>query len=182
MREAADVRSLDALREARFALGEYRDVVRTALSEALADAQRTQFWIESDRKFHWRMQLKKRQEKLQQEKSELARAQLAAQGSMVSTREERKRVERAQHAVDDAEQHLRAIARWSTILEREVTIFRGQLQQLGRSIDGDLPKADAKMVNMIEHLEAYIRLPSKGTKSRAAAKKDEAKAETEEKA
>ena len=180
MREKADVRSLQALEDARAALADFRDVVRTAIGEAVSDAQRIQFRLCHDGRLHWRAQLRHRQEKLQQARSELARAELAAQGSMVSVREEKALVERWIRAVDEAEQKLRNIKRWDAILEREITLFKGQLQPLARAADADLPKAAARLQQMAAALEEYVRLPSTGTPAPRPAAETSPESPTEE--
>ena len=159
MRERADVRSLQALHDARAALADFREVIRVALGEAVADAQRTQFWIASEGRLRWRAELKRRQAKLQQAKSELARAEMSTMASAISVREEKALVERWNRAVREAEEKQQALKRWNTILDREITLFKGQLQTLARTVEADLPKADGKLLRMIDSLEQYIRLP-----------------------
>lgn len=156
MRESADVRSLDALRDARAALTRFRETVRLALSEAVSDVQRTTWWVASDRKAHWKAQLRRRNELMQQARSELARAELAATGSMVSCREERGRVEKVKRAIEEAEEKLRTIGRWERALEREQSIFRAAMQPLSRAVEGDLPIADARLLSMMDALAKYV--------------------------
>ncbi len=162
MRDKANVRSLQSLQDARAAMADFRDVVRVALGEAMADVQRTQFWITNDCHLRWRSEQKRRSEKLQQAKSEYARAQMSEFASATSVREEKAAVKKWTMAVDEAEQKLRSLKKWSTMLDREITLFKGQLQTLGRAVDGDLPRADAKLLRMIDALEKYIRLPVAG--------------------
>ena len=82
--KSADVRSLDALRDARYALAEFRTTVRLALQEASSEVHRTLWWLEHDQLTHWKAQIKRRERLLQDARTELNRAQIAAMDSQVT--------------------------------------------------------------------------------------------------
>ena len=158
MRQFARVSSIDALKQFKQALAEFRTIATTALDEAQADVQRTAWWIEHDQLSHWQIQLRKRATKLAQAKSELFRAQVASPDQRVSATLERKAVEKAEALVEEAESKIAAVKRWGRVLEREILLYRGQCQQLARAIEGDLPQALLRLDRMVEALEKYVQL------------------------
>jgi hypothetical protein len=151
---SARVTSIDALREFRAALVEFCETGRSALGEAVSDVQRTSWWIEHDMREHWRRELKARQNKLAEAKTDLARAQLQQKSDVI----ERKAVVAATRRVEEAEEKLRAIKRWVVAMEREKMLFRGQCAQMSASLDGELPKTIAWMERMIDSLQQYVAL------------------------
>ena len=50
MARAADVRSIDALEEAKLAVVEFLETVKLALSEGSSDVQRTITWLQSEKR------------------------------------------------------------------------------------------------------------------------------------
>ena len=92
--------------------------------------------------------------KLAEARTDLARAQMQKKSDVM----ERKAVQRAVQMVEEAEEKLRQIKKWSTEIERQQMIFRGQCSQLSTSIDGELPKVNAWMERMIDSLQQYVAL------------------------
>ncbi|MFK7960993.1 MAG: hypothetical protein AB8G96_10755 [Phycisphaerales bacterium] len=156
MSDSVDVRNLDALRLARTAIAEYRDEAGRALAEALSDADRQVHRITTDLRVHWEGTRRRKERELNHLKSEMARAELQAMGTMRSTREERAAVDRCQRQIEDATQKIAKIRRWAVQLERDLMMFRGQCQVLGRLVEGDLVRSEAQLVLAVERLEAYL--------------------------
>jgi hypothetical protein len=154
-----DVRNLDALRDARAAVMEYRETAQAALGEAIAEADRSVRYVTQDLRARWEQERRSQERRLNHLKTELARAELQSQGQggMVSTREERANVERCQAAIETANRKLARIRQWSAVLERELGMFRGQSQVLGRHVEGDLKRAEAELSIAVDQLEEYLR-------------------------
>jgi hypothetical protein len=154
MSQFARVTSIDALREFRAALIEFADTGRSALGEALSEVQRTVWWIQNEMRDHWQRELKQRSNKLAEARTDLARAQMQQRSDVT----ERKAVQAAVRRVEEAEEKLRQIKKWSTEMERQQMLFRGQCSQLSGSLDGELPKTIAWMERMIDSLQQYVSL------------------------
>jgi hypothetical protein len=165
MSSFARVISLDVLREFKGALQEFAEQAGLALSEATSDVQRTIWWLQHDQLAHWQRELKKRNEKLAQARSDLHRAQLASNDTRTSAVVERKAVAKWERAVDEAEQKIRNVKKWHQMLEREMMLFKAQLGQVSGAVAGDIPVAVGRMDKMIRSLEAYLSIaaPSEGT-------------------
>ena len=158
MRRTADVKAIESLREARAAVADFRDTVRVALSEAQSEAQRVLWWVQQDRKGYWKHEIRRRTEKVAEARSELYRAKLAAMDPQASCFEQKKLLQRAEDRLAEAEQKMRNVEKWARVLDREVLLFKGQCQSLGRAVDAELPLADGKLKMMHDQLEAYLRV------------------------
>jgi len=157
MAERADVRSIEALRAFKAALKDFDEAARQSLSEAQSDVMRAAGWLQNDRAIYWKQQLRYRQNRLADARSELMRAEIAT-ATRTSGVVERKNVEKWKHAVEEAEHKLEAIKRWLRQLEREATLFKGKCQALARTVEGDFPKAYATLDRLYEALEKYLKL------------------------
>ncbi|MCP3904730.1 MAG: hypothetical protein GY715_13975 [Planctomycetes bacterium] len=175
MRKAADVKSIDALKRAKAAMVEFREIAGIALAEASSEVQRTMWWVQSDRRTHWAAQVRRRTEKLAEAKSELYRAQLAAMDDRAQCIEQRKLVERAERALAEAQQKVAAVKKWSLVLEREFMLFKGRLQPIARAVEGELPRGEAKLEVMTEKLDKYLRLqaPATSTPTRRSSRRED---------
>ena len=158
MRRTADVRSIDALKDAKAALIEFREIIVVALSEAQAEVQRTVWWLQHDQTTHWKHEVRRRTELVNQAKSDLYRAKLAAMDETASCLEQKKALERAEHRLREAERKVQLVKQWSQKVERESMLFRAQIQGISRAAESDLPRAEAKLEMMLDRLEAYVRL------------------------
>jgi hypothetical protein len=158
MSDSAKVSSLDAIRDFRVALMSFAEEATVALSEATSDAQRSVWYITTDCKAHWQRELKKRNEKLNQAKAELFKKQMESNDTRTSAVVERKNVAKWEAAVNQAEEKLRAIKRWTTELERQFMLFKAGVQGISNIVAGDLPNATARMQRMILALEQYIQM------------------------
>jgi hypothetical protein len=174
MRKAADVKSIDALKRAKAAMVEFRETAGVALAEASSEVQRTMWWVQTDRRTYWAAQVRRRTEKLNEAKSELYRAQLAAMDDRAQCIEQRKMVERAERALQEAHQKVAAVKKWSHMLDREFMLFKGRLQPIARAVEGELPRGEAKLELLTERLEKYVRLqaPQTSTPSRRSSRRE----------
>src|SRR5689334_9169166 len=106
MSDGARVISIDVLRTFKAALAEFAEEAGQAISGATSDVQRTIWWLRNDQAAHWQRELKKRNEKLAQAKSELHKVQLANNDARASAILERKAVAKWEHAVTEAEEKI----------------------------------------------------------------------------
>jgi len=154
--EAAGVKAIDALRDARAALLEYRGSVRGALSGATADVQRTMTWLSSDRLSYWKQQVRRRREKVANARTDLERAKLSAMDPRASCIDQKRALEHARRLLEEAEQRVEAVKRWGHKLDREIMQFKGGCAPLSRVVDADLERAAARLNLLIDRLEEYV--------------------------
>jgi hypothetical protein len=155
MQGPARVNSIDALREAKAALRKFAEEVDTALAEVESDAQRTLHWLAQEQTTHWQRQLKVRADRVAEARSILTRKQLSSSQDKPSCVEERKALERAKRALEEAETKAKATKRWLTLLEREVQIYRAQAATMQDAVAREIPAAERRLDAMAEILDQY---------------------------
>ncbi|MHC5001991.1 MAG: hypothetical protein ACYTJ0_02610 [Planctomycetota bacterium] len=157
MAEAARVTSLEALRRFRASFAAFGDEARLALGNAESDVQRAMAWVQ-ERSVHWQHEIRRRERKLAEAKSELYRAETGSRDERPSCVLERRAVARATQLVEEARTKLERCRSWLRSFDRDYMLFKGQLQPLATHVERDVPKGVARLGVMIEKLEAYVRL------------------------
>lgn len=158
MDKSAKITAIDALLQFKAALIEFSEAVQLSLGEANSDVNRVQGWLRNDRFNYWKQQIRYRNNRLADAKSELMRAEISSSDTRASAVIERKMVEKWKRQVAEAEGKVQNIKKWSQKLEREMPIFKGRCQSLARIMDGDLPKALAKLDRLSTALEKYVKI------------------------
>lgn len=158
--EGANVRSLDAIDRFRAQLVEYIDAGRIAMSEAESDIERTRGWLEREQVAHWNRQLRKRAELVARAKSELYRkqTQASAKDSRPSVVDEKKALQRAERRLEEARERMKATKKWIRMLEREQSLYKGNVAGYAAMIDRELPHAVGLLKKMSENLEQYVSM------------------------
>jgi hypothetical protein len=115
--------------------------------------------VESEQPDFWRKRIRKVQDEVVMCKSALFRKQeiKATADARPSVVDEKKALDRAMKRLDYAETKLRNTKRWSTELPRQSVIFKGALSGMHTVLDRDVPRVNAMLKRMTEHLEAYLR-------------------------
>jgi len=161
MSQAAGVHSIDAVRDFRAALCTFGEAATSAMASATLETQRFVDWIEHDQVKFWQGELRRREEQLMEAKSALARKRLAATfGDPPRDSEEQALLKKAIRRLEDAQEKLKKLAKWRMLVERAVTEYTGQAQQMTNYLDGELPKTIALFERLIARLEEYAGLTS----------------------
>jgi hypothetical protein len=160
MNGGAKVQSVEALKAFRVALCKFVEAARGSLGEAEADLQRHASWLSEDRQRHWKMEIRKREEKFREAKMALLerKLQTSATGGRVSCVDEEKALAVAQRRFEEAQAKSMATVRWIRRLEERIFEYKGLLQGLNHALDTDVVNGLARLDRMLESLEAYIAL------------------------
>jgi hypothetical protein len=154
----ADVKvyNIEALKLFRERLATFGEDAKNALISVDMDTRRTVDFILREQPMHWKAQLKKRNEALQQAKAELFRRKLAetTPGSLDDTAQ-KEAVRRAEMRVQEAEQKLEKIKKWATPLMQATEQYHGQSRALDDMVGPQLERALAQLAAMIDALEKY---------------------------
>ncbi len=161
MSEGARVTSVEALRPLRAGLLEFCREVSALMASADSEIARMVDWLGRDRVAHWRGEVQRRGEMLARAKSDLYRAQIQKK-SLV---DEKKAINRAKQALDEAQARLEAARKWAVRLEHERALYAGAVNGLNVAASVDLPKAAAKLEIMSRSLDDYIALTTGGVES-----------------
>ncbi|MDG2201258.1 MAG: hypothetical protein P8K80_08775 [Phycisphaerales bacterium] len=160
MADRANVRSIETIADFRAKLTTYLHTARTAISEANSDVMRVQRWVDETQKHNWSMRHKKTRQKLANTRSDLERAKISRPDAHPSMFVDQQRaVARAKLEMEQCEEKLRLIQRWSRELDRESMMFKGHMNRLDRMIEGDMSRASTWLAKLVKHLEDYTATP-----------------------
>jgi chromosome segregation ATPase len=169
MPESARVNSLDALGRFRASFADFGDEARLALGNAENDIQRTLNWLQAEQQSRWQREIKIREKRLMEAKSELQSAELQARETRPSLVLERKRVQRAQAALEEAQRKLESVRHWVRVLDREIMLYKGQTQSFAALVERNVPAGLARLAVAMDRIEKYIKLaPPAGDQDRSA--------------
>lgn len=172
----ASVTNVAVIAEFRVALANFVVLVRQALIDLEMESQRGLNWITQDRPTHWRAEARKSAELLARAKDDLSNARTFKRmdNYVPACADEKKQVDLCRRRLEHAEQKLEAVRRWGLAAPRAVDEFRGPVQQLMATLDGDIPRAMAVLERMFVALERYA-----ATEAPAALNWEELSGETE---
>ena len=160
----ARVQSIDALKHFRVALIKFAEVANVAMGDADSEVQRTAGWLAGTQQQYWEMQIRKRHEFVNRCKDAVRQKKLFkdSTGRTQSAVDEEKVLQKAQHALAEAEEKLVLTKRHSIKMQREMHMYKGAVQAFGTCVASDIPNAVATLDRMIYKLEEYVSLTSGG--------------------
>jgi predicted ATPase len=154
MADEARVRSVESLEYFRTSLIVFITKSRVAVGHAEDAVKRARYWLEQEKHTYWMQELKKRSRKLAQAQQELLSAKLSSFKDSVMLQE--KMMRRAKEAVDEAEEKLRYVKKWTREFDR---LFDAAVKGLGHLRDymeHDMPAAVAWLEQALRALAAYL--------------------------
>lgn len=159
MGEQVKVADIATIERFRSSYGMAVEAFSLALQDAESDVERTILWLESEIGPYWQSQLRKAQEQVVVCKSALFRKQeiKSTPEARPSVVDERKALERAKRRLDLCERKIEQVRRWRIELPRQAIVFKGALAPMATTLDRDVPRIQAMMRRMTEHLEEYLR-------------------------
>jgi hypothetical protein len=160
----ARVENSDALKEFRTRLIKFAEIVQVALSDAEGEVQRVLVWLETEANTYWSGQIRKRHEAVEKAKDAVRQKKLfkSPTGSTQSAVEEEKQLRIAQKRLEEAEEKLKNVRRYTPRLQKEISIYKGGVQRLSTTASSDLPVAIGRLDRMIAAIEAYAALSVSG--------------------
>lgn len=159
MGEQVKVADIATIERFRSSYGMAVEAFSLALQDAESDVERTILWLESEIGPYWQSQLRKAQEQVVVCKSALFRKQeiKSTPEARPSVVDERKALDRAKRRLDLCERKIEQVRRWRIELPRQAIVFKGALAPMATTLDRDVPRVQAMMRRMTEHLEEYLR-------------------------
>lgn len=153
MAERAQITSVEALESFQNALVVYLDKARRALDEISDEVKRTRGWVESDRQVHWKHEVRRRTRALEQRQQELFSARV---GNLAEPSQlHQQAVRRARQALDEANEKLARVRRWSREFDTRVEPFARHADKLRHTLTVDMVRAVASLKQSIETLHQY---------------------------
>ncbi len=155
---AANVQSIESLREFRLALLDFQHEVRDALTTLSLELRRAMDWIEQDRARYWPAAVQRASDRLVEARSDLERCETTTRPEdRPSCMVQRKAWERAKARLRLCEEKVKVVRHWRITLQHEARQFEGRLATMLDQADMELPRALAALERMLESLERYAR-------------------------
>lgn len=163
----ARVDSLEVFKTFRAALIKFGETSMSALAEAESEVHRTLVWLETEQLLFWQTEIRKRHEWVEKCKEAYRQKTIFkdAAGRRSSGFDERKALEKAKRALEEAEEKLANTRKYVRLLQRELQNFTGSMQRFATDVSSCIPVAAAKLEKMRQQLEDYVNLhaPSEAT-------------------
>lgn len=161
MAAQAQVTSVEALEAFRSDLITYLSQMQPVLDEIGSDVVRLKFWLQNEQRQLWESQLRQRRRRLEEAQAELFNARLST--FQDSTILPQMAVQKAQRAVEEAEQKMGALKKWERELEAQSTPLVKQVDQLKGFLTSDMNQAITYLTQVIKALEAYKEVVPTGS-------------------
>src|SRR4051812_48930624 len=160
----ARIDNVDALREFRTRLIKFVELAQVALADAEGEMQRVLVWLETEANTFWSGQIRKRHEAVEKAKDAVRQKKLfkSPTGSTQSAVEEEKMLRMAQKKLEEAEEKLKNVRRYTPRLQKEISIYKGGVQRLATTVSADIPMAIGRLDRMVAAVEAYAALSVSG--------------------
>jgi hypothetical protein len=170
MSNSAHVESIDALKHFRVALIKFAEAAGSALADAEAEMQGMMRWLEHEQLSHWQTQIRKRHDLLERAKEALRMKRLFrdSSGRTPHAIEEEKAVRLAQVRVEEAEQKLLNVKKYTRVLQKELDVYKGAVQKVTVTVESELPVAATMLNGYVTTLENYVMLAPADTQAPAA--------------
>ena len=165
MPENANVTSTEAIESFRASLIAYLSKMRPILEDGADEVSRTRQWLQMDRRIHWENQVRRRAKALEQAQQAVFSARLS--NLRETTTAEQTAVLRAKRSLNQAEEKLRVIKRWTLEFDNRVDPLVKQLESLRTLLANTLPKAAISLAQLVKTLDAYAGVASPGTAATA---------------
>jgi hypothetical protein len=167
----ADVKSIDTLAFVKAALAAYAHESGQALAEVEIEGRRAVEWITVDRAEFWKAEVRRSSDLVNQAMKDLEHCRTFKKvgDNQPSCIEEKKALEKAKARLAFAEQKLAAVRRWTPVVLQQFRETGVRMVHFREIIDGQLPKAIARMERMLKSLDAYKSVSGPAAASVAAA-------------
>jgi hypothetical protein len=169
MSDVARVDDLDPIKDFRVYLVKFQEMASRALGDADSDIHRMARWLEGEGLNHWTSQIRKRQEALQKAEEALRFKRLYkdASGSTPSAVEEMKQVKICKDRLQQAQEKLSNVKKWSKALQKEVTLYRGGVSRFSNDVSAGVPAMISHLGAMINNLEKYMSIEAEAASDNA---------------
>lgn len=157
MNGAASVHSIPMLREFRAALVTFATEAKESQAVNDMTVNRGIEWFQNDLLKFWQAEIRKREDAVTNAKAEYERCRMQSFGGKAPDCTDQKvALKKAQIRLEEAQEKLKAVKKWSRVLDEDAEEYRGQSQALGDMMAGDMPKAIAELDRLLNALEAYL--------------------------
>jgi hypothetical protein len=154
----------EALMAFRVALIKFQENASAGLGDAESDIHNTIRWLENDQFSYWSTQIRHRQEALARANEAYRQKKLFkdSSGKMASAVEEQKQVTKCQMNLDEAMQKMAATKSWAKRLQKELMLYKGQMQRFQTTVSNDVPSAVGHLGALVHTVQEYQAMAEAG--------------------
>lgn len=158
MGEGVRVDSIDVLKEFKIALWKFQEAATVALGDAESETHRVLMWLQTEQDSHWQHQIRKREEIVGRCKEAVRMKTIFkdATGRQQSAIEEQKALKVALRNLEEAQQKLAMVRKWSRVLPKEIEMYKGSVQRFATTVQSEIPVAASHLEKLSQKLEAYV--------------------------
>ena len=153
MSQQVKVTSLDALESFRASLIIFMTKARRSVDEAGEEIRRTRTWLQTEQRVHWEGQLKRRRKLLDQATQELVSARFSEFNDSPTLQQSQ--VRKAKAAVEEAEEKLLKVKKWSREFDHYAEPLMKRMEGLRYYLEHDVPEAVVYLSQAQRTLESY---------------------------
>ena len=161
----AHIHSPETIRKFRSQFVKFDGECRQALASVSGDVSSVGEWLRREQLAHWKRELRRREELVQQARLDYLRV---TQGDKYLEKQtgvdERKILERAQRAKQEAEQKIEKVKRWIWTLDQKTGKLLQPCSTFSSLLERLTPQALGRLDRMLDRLDEYLR-PSGGPPS-----------------
>jgi hypothetical protein len=159
MSQAANVLSVQTLKDFKLVMCNFSEEARSALSGVDMELRRMRDWLERDQLGYWQSQVKKRSEDLMQARADLHKRKISQQGSdAVSDAEQKEALREATRRLRIAEEKVQVVRKLIPFLHHAIDEYHSHSQPLGDHLSGGFERSLLGLERMIGALESYLAL------------------------
>ncbi len=158
MQDRVQVRSFEAVGHFRAALLRFIDTTNGAITNAEIEITRTINWLETEQIPYWRTMLRNTADEVEKAKTAYRDKALYkdATGARHTAIDELRALRRAEAKRAEVEKRAAATKRNLRQLQRELTLYKGNVQQLASMVNGRLQLGAEELRRAVEQLERYV--------------------------
>jgi chromosome segregation ATPase len=153
MATQAKITSVEAIALFRAALIVFTSQARPALEEISSEMTRMRLWLENDQRRFWENERRNRSKKMEQAQQELFTARISDFQETTSLLQ--MTFNRAQRAVQQAEDKLKTMKKWDRELDNRAAPLLKEVEQMHSFLTSEIPRATAYLSQVVRALDAY---------------------------
>lgn len=154
----ASIRDPEVLRRVREAYVTFDKDTHRAVASVTSSVSQVREWLGREQLAYWTRQLRLRQEALRAAKSDYNRAVRGPRTIMRNSGfDERKAMNKAKARMEEAEEKIKVVKRWTRMLDEKADPLMAAVSRLARLLEQSTPRALGRLDTMLDSLDAYHR-------------------------
>lgn len=147
-----------ALKEARAAIIEYAETVKTAMASVEAEVDKVGQRLTDEFPQKWRMRVRQTEAEVAKAKTAIARKRIIRAPEPASVVEETKALRKVNATLEHARAKEETARRWAVQWSREAPLYKSSVRQLSEQVHRILPEAIARLDTMLNAIEEYRKV------------------------